>query len=563
MRAGSQLNATMGEISTIRQPLNGAAFDVVVIGGGVNGVAIARECARAGARTLVLEQNDFASGTTSRATRIIHGGLRYLEHGELGLVRESLRERERLLRERPHLVRPLRFVLAMRGEQHHGLLRSGMAIRAGLWLYARLGGRSSDPSAAGIRELEAALDQGARWSTFSYDDGQCEFPERLVAEWLTEAVEAGAVARNHTRLLEVERRNGRVAGVRARDLRSGAEFSVSTGWVVNATGPWVDGVLTSAGVVHEKPLIGGVRGSHIVLRRRCCTANAAVYSEAADGRPVFVIPWNGMTLVGTTEVPDRGDPEQVRPAAEEIAYLLKTYNALFPARAASNGEVAYAFAGIRPLPFVDDLEPSSITRRHLLYGHELDGAAGMISVVGGKLTTAGKVGRECARALKLPVGEPESVMVAAPPANGIEVTLRQWARQVAMVAGIGEASAAAIAAWHGRCALHIARMAGRDERLRKPLCAHSEHLVAEAAHAIAREHAMTAADVLLRRVPVALGGCWSEECGRTAVQRIAAAMGRSEARRELELENLERERSAFLITRPDAESRPTAATLTR
>src|SRR5947208_13585256 len=127
-----------------RPSLEGQHFHVVVIGGGINGVAIARECARAGKRTLLLEQNDFASGVTSRSTRIIHGGLRYLEHGELGLVRESVRERERLLRERPHLVRSLRFVLALRPEANHGLLRSGLAIRAGLWLYAKMGVRGGD-----------------------------------------------------------------------------------------------------------------------------------------------------------------------------------------------------------------------------------------------------------------------------------------------------------------------------------------------------------------------------------------------------------------------------------
>src|SRR5947209_12284380 len=178
----------MSKTAQVRAPLDGESFHVVVIGGGINGVAIARECARAGARTLLLEQNDFASGTTSRATRIIHGGLRYLEHGELGLVRESLRERERLLRERPHLVRSLRFVLALRREGHHGLLRSALGIRTGLWLYARLGGRSRDTH-NNARELERMLDGGARWSLFSYDDAQCEFPERLVAEWLAEAVE--------------------------------------------------------------------------------------------------------------------------------------------------------------------------------------------------------------------------------------------------------------------------------------------------------------------------------------------------------------------------------------
>lgn len=531
----------------IRRPLDGEAFNVVVIGGGVNGVGIARECAKAGARTLLLEQNDFASGTTSRATRIIHGGLRYLEHGELGLVRESLRERERLLRERPHLVRSLRFVLALKHGAHHGLLRSSLAIRTGLWLYARLGGRATIGSRGSNLELERMLEHGTQWSLFSYDDAQCEFPERLVAEWLVEAVDVGCIARNHTKVLEVERDNGGVVGVRARDLLSGTEFSVDTQWVVNATGPWVDRVLTDAGIKHAKPLIGGVRGSHIVLPSFAGAPRAAIYSEASDGRPVFVIPWNGMLLVGTTEVPDRDDPSQVSPRADEIEYLLRTYNALFPTRPATRADILYSFAGVRPLPFVDDLAPNAITRRHLLYEHEFEGAAGMLSVIGGKLTTAGSLARECARALKLKVQEPESVVVAAPPANGIEVTLRQWSRQVAAVAHISERSAAALAEWHGRCALSIARLASRDERMRETLCPHSEHLVAEAVNALTHEQAITAADVLLRRVPVALSGCWSEECSRTAIEHIGDAVGWSAERQQAELEAFEGERAAFLV----------------
>ncbi|HKD90530.1 MAG TPA: glycerol-3-phosphate dehydrogenase/oxidase, partial [Terriglobales bacterium] len=507
---------------------------------------IARECALAGARTLLLEQKDFASGTTSRATRIIHGGLRYLEHGELDLVRESLRERERLLRERPHLVRSLHFVLALRGDSEHGLLRSGLAVRAGLWLYRRMAGRRPDSSSASTRELERMLDSGAHWNLFSYDDGQCEFPERLVAEWLTEAVQAGAVARNHTRVLEVERAHGRVSGVRARDLSSGREFTVGVQQVVNATGPWVDGVLGDSGITHP-PLIAGVRGSHIVLPTFAGAPQAAIYSEASDRRAVFVLPWNGMLLVGTTEVPDSRDPGRVRPEAEEIEYLLAAFNALLPSYRATRRDIIYSYAGVRPLPHVDDLELSAITRRHLLYEHDLEGASGMLSIVGGKLTTAGSLARQCARALKLSVAEPTRTLVAAAPANGIEATLWQWSRLVAAIAGISEASAAAMAEWHGRNALCIAREAQRDELLRKTLCPHTEHIVAEAVNAVTREQAMNAADVLLRRVPVALGGCWSEECSRIAVERVGAALAWGAARRAQELEALEVERGAFLI----------------
>src|SRR6267378_335338 len=163
-----------------RAPLDGQHFNVAVIGGGINGVAVARECARAGKRTLLVEQNDFASGTTSRSSRVIHGGLRYLEHGELGLVRESLRERERLLRSHPHLVRRRKFVLAIRDGRG---LRSALAIRAGLFLYGRFA--KSPREQLTSCAFEDALQAGGDLACFNYEDAQCEFPERLIAEWLS------------------------------------------------------------------------------------------------------------------------------------------------------------------------------------------------------------------------------------------------------------------------------------------------------------------------------------------------------------------------------------------
>ena len=271
-------------------------FDVIVIGGGINGVSIARECARGGKRILILEQNDFASGSTSRSTRIIHGGLRYLEHGELGLVRESLRERERLRVERPHLVRPLKFLVAVNADGHH----SALAIRAGLWLYATLGAGRPSSLNGELDRLERLLDDGQRWSVFHYDDAQCEFPERLVAEWLREAIEHGAQACNHTRVLEVETHNGQATGVRARNLFDGNESRIAADWIINASGPWADLVCAASSVRTRSPMIGGVRGSHLVLRCFAGVPTSAVYSEAVDGRPFFVLPGIGHLLVGST-----------------------------------------------------------------------------------------------------------------------------------------------------------------------------------------------------------------------------------------------------------------------
>lgn len=531
--------------------LAGQRYDVAIIGGGINGVAIARACARSRLRTLLVEQNDFASGVTSRSTRIIHGGLRYLQHGELGLVRESLRERGRMLREYAHLVRPLRFVLALpRGSRH-----SALAVRTGLWLYRTLG-RPQAPR--GERDLAALLDR-EDLATFDYEDAQCEFPERLVAEWLSEAVAAGATALNHCRALALVLREGEVRGVRLRHELTCEEAQVETATVINATGPWADRFAAAAGVSTSSPMLGGIRGSHIVLPRFTGAPDSAVYTEAPDGRPIFVIPWNGQLLCGTTEVPDADDPARTQPTAAEMRYLLESVNRLFPAAQLAGGDIRYGFAGVRPLPHAPGAEPSAVTRRHHIRDHADDGARGLYSIIGGKLTTAAALAREAVRKLGVTVVEPAPLLVAPAPADGIAATLRQWARQAAAVAHIPEATAIGIAEWHGRRALCVARLAATDGFLRQPLCEHSGHIVAEAVEAARYECAATLGDILLRRVPVALNGCWSEVCTRAAARNIGFALGWDQRRIALEAERFEAERAAFLVKPPAELSRPQRA----
>ncbi len=524
-----------------RKSLEGERFHVVVIGGGINGVAIARECARAGKRTLLVEQHDFAAGTTSRSTRIIHGGLRYLEHGDIGQVRESLHERQWLLQRYPHLVNPLQFLLALDDKSR----RSALAVRTGLWLYRRLGSatRTVDEQHTEQAKLEKLLDAGRRFSLFSFEDAQCEFPERLVAEWLVEAIESGAVARNHTRVLAVEIRNRRAVGARLRDQASGQEYRVEATWVINAAGPWADRICQSSGIATGNPMVGGVRGSHIVLPRFAGAPEAAVYAEALDGRPIFVIPWNEQILVGTTEVPDREDPGRVQPSADEIDYLLRSLTHLFP-RIPVSRDVRYAFAGVRPLPFSPDKKLSAVSRKHFLHDHATDGAAQMISVIGGKLTTAGSLARECAAKIGVKSALPTLTLASE---DSVDPLLEQWVTEIAETGGINADTARGIAEWYGKRALAVARLARSSAQMRAPLCSHTRHVVAEAADALIHECATKLGDVLLRRVPVALGQCWSAACSREAATRIGAVMDWGERRVALECETFDQEREAFLF----------------
>jgi glycerol-3-phosphate dehydrogenase len=524
-----------------RPSLEGQHFHVVIIGGGINGVAVARECARAGKRTLLVEQNDFASGVTSRSTRIIHGGLRYLEHGEIDLVRESVGERERLLRERSHLVHPVHFLFLLNEQSQ----RSAMKVRAGLWLYQRLAGRKSSPiTEMELKRVERALDAGHQWSLFNYEDAQCEFPERLVAEWLTEAVDAGAVARNHCEVLAVDVAHGRARGVLLRDRNSGKDERVDAAWILNCTGPWADRICQRSSVRTAKPMLGGVRGSHIVLPRFSSAPNAALYTEAADGRPVFVLPWNEQLLVGTTEVADTGDPGRTAPSNEEIEYLLRTVTQLFPKAKLGPHDIKYAFAGVRPLPRVDSGKPSAVTRRHFLHDHTEEGAAKMISLIGGKLTTAASLARECARKIGIKVGEPD--MIAVGPGAALDPMLDQEVLEIARAGSVSEETARGLMEWHGQRAIDIARMALVSAELRAPICPHTSHIVAEVVEGYRREFAVTLGDVLLRRVPVALGACWSESCSREAALRIGAVLGWNDQDLGSNLESFEMERTAFL-----------------
>jgi glycerol-3-phosphate dehydrogenase len=526
---------------TNRAPLAGQHFQVAVIGGGIMGVAIAREFARAGKRTLLVEQHDFASGTTSRSTRLL-SGQRALESGDISFARESVRERERLLRERSHLAHPAHFLLAL----NHKSGRSAMSVRTALWVYRRMAGSKVDAASFEMerKKLERALDAGQRWSIFDYEDAQCEFPERLVAEWLVEAIVAGAVARNHTQVMAIDVAHGRARGLLLRDWTRNLEEKVEATWVINATGPWADRTCQRSGIGTHRPMVSGVRGSHIVVPHFPGAPGTALYGEAIDGRRFYVIPWNEQILVGATHVPDTSDPAKVQPALDEIEYLLQSLAALFPKARISATEIRHAFAGIWALPFDPKSDRDRVSGQHLLHDHEEEKVARLISVIGGNLTSAASVARDCARKIGIRSADPKALAVAD--GGALDPLLDQFVVEVAGAGRITEEAARAVVEWHGKRSLDIARMAQSSVEFRTPLCPHSEHIVAEAVDAYRNECAVTLGDVLLRRVPVALGTCWSETCSREAALRIGAVMGWNEETTGANLESLEMERAAFL-----------------
>jgi glycerol-3-phosphate dehydrogenase len=291
-------------------------------------------------------------------------------------------------------------------------------------------------------------------------------------------------------------------------------------------------------------MLGGVRGTHIVLPRFPGSPNSALYTEAVDGRPIFILPWNDQVLVGTTEVADSADPSKTIPSGEEISYLVKSVAQLFPKAKISAQTAKHAFAGVRPLPYSPDSRPSAVTRKHILHDHSDDGASHMLSIIGGKLTTAALLARECAHKIGLPAAEPATIAVGPGPA--LDPLLDEAVLEIARIGAVSEESARGMLEWHGKRAADIARTALVSAELRAPICPHTSHVIAEVVEAYRREYAVSLGDVLLRRVPVALGACWSESCSREAALRIGAVLGWNEHAIGANLEAFETERLAFL-----------------
>ena len=384
-------------------------FDLIVIGAGINGAGIARDAAMRGLKVLLIDKGDVGGGTSAGSTRLIHGGLRYLEHFEFGLVRESLRERETLLRIAPHLVRPWAITIPIYKDSR----RRRAMIRAGMIAYDLLSWGKSLPrhrmrsAKETLREMPGLNPEGLVGSAV-YFDAQVEFAERLVVENVLAAVEHGARLLTYTRVSELLIEEDSVAEI---ELEGDKTQQVRAKIVINAAGPWIDRVLEKTAVTsgrfgqkQSERLIGGTKGSHVVVAPFMGAPESAVYLEAvSDRRPFFIIPWNGNYLVGTTDVRFEGDPDRVYAEEWEVEYLISETNRAFPKAELTRDGVLYTYSGVRPLPFTTDRNEQNITRRHFLREHPR--FKNLISVVGGKLTTYRSLAEECVDLVLRKLGE--------------------------------------------------------------------------------------------------------------------------------------------------------------
>ena len=386
-------------------------FDLIVIGAGINGAGTARDAAMRGLKTLLIDKGDFG-GAVGWSSRLIHGGLRYLEYFEFDLVRESLRERERLLSNSPHLVHPLQMTIPI----YKGSQRGPQLVRLGMILYDVL---SFDKTLPGHRMLKKApfaqLFRGVSCDRLvgaaQYFDAQVECAEQLCLENVLSAQSAGATVLNYaavTRLTQPEE-GGAVTQITLEDQLSGetVEIETSQAVLVNTAGPWVDQVCDRGwqkdhpAPLSPRPLMGGTKGSHsIVDPFPGAPTDSALYVEAeSDGRPYFIIPWLGKYLIGTTDLRYTNSLDEIKASDEEVDYLLNETNRVLPQAQLRREDVQFTYSGVRPLPYVESSgkKNSSITRSHILHDHsaaENGGIRNFMSLIGGKLTTYRQVGEE-------------------------------------------------------------------------------------------------------------------------------------------------------------------------
>jgi glycerol-3-phosphate dehydrogenase len=520
-----------------------------VIGAGINGAGIARDAAMRGLRVLLVDKGDISTGTTAWSTRLIHGGLRYLEHFEIGLVRESLRERQILFRVAPHLVKPIPMVIPI----YRHSKRSRLAIRAGMIAYDLL---SLDKSLHRHQMLtreealakEPGLSSDGLAGAAQYYDGQVQYAERLTLENVIAARDSGAIIRTYSRVDRFVQEGGRVLGIEYTDVASGAKRKAFGSITINVAGPWVDDILERGGAGAGR-LVGGTKGSHIIVNRFPGAPRVGLYVEArSDGRPFFIIPWNKLYLIGTTDIRFSGSLDYLVADDLEISYLIEEANRVIPGARLDRASVLYSYAGVRPLPYAQGKQESAITRRHIIHdhsgdpGHPLDG---LISVIGGKLTTYRSLSQQVLDKVFKKLGR------ASPPCRTAEIPLPGAVDEFEMFADllrggppVEDSTAEHLMSVYGSRARLVLEIARRQPELARQIDTHAGAIGAEIVFSFESELAETLADALLRRTMIGMG----PDLGRGSVD---AALGVCQANLGWSEERVEHERSDYLnyITR--------------
>lgn len=475
-------------------------YDVLIIGGGINGTAVARDAAMRGLRTGLVEKEDFGYGTTSRSTRLIHGGLRYLETFDFGLVREGLREREVLLKTAPHLVKPLPFLVPIYKGDRPGVLK----LRAGMILYDMLSWDKSMPSHRFLKPEEALkeephLKSDGLLGAMVYYDGQVELPERVSVENVLQAAESGADIANHAQVDEYLWEGNKIVGARVRDTFTDQVYEIKAKYVVNAGGPWID-EMNERLLRKYKPQMRLTKGTHLLVPQ--LVNHAIVLLAQSDGRLFFAVPYQGYTLIGTTDTDFSGDLDNITANRDEVDYLLAETKRVFPS--VPTDQIYYTTAGLRPLVRAEGRSEGTTSRNHKVVDHRTDGIEGLISLPGGKITSQRSFAEEAVNLIAKQLNVKTPSPTRTTPFFGGDFSDMATLEKQALSAfsgksGLTESQIVRLVRLYGTKGQVILDKAVAEADLARPVVPDSEIIAAEVAYSIEHEMSVTTTDFLMRR----------------------------------------------------------------
>ncbi len=527
------------------QRLQQERFDMVIVGGGITGAGILVEAALRGLKVALIEKGDFAHGTSSRSSKLVHGGLRYLEQYAFGLVFESTQERSRLMRLGSHLIRPLPFLMPVFGNSPHSL----WFINAGLWLYDVLGtfrnyrmhrrlGR------ANLLEREPTLrPEGLKGGLLYYDAVTDD--ARLTLENILSGYRAGGVPLSRMQAVGLTLKNGRVSAIEVQDQLSEQRFAVQTGCVVVAAGPWTETVMQRLGCPTQGPYLRPTKGIHVVLPHSVLPlSHAVVLSSPSDHRMMFAIPWKGATIVGTTDTDWNGDPDAVFATRADVQYVLEAVRHHFPALTVRDTDVIGTWAGLRPLIREEGVAESKTSREEQV----TVSPGGVVAIAGGKLTTYRLMAVEAVHAARrfLPSGFGGSSGTQHQLLFYEGGTPTEEGRNQALSAledgmGLSREVAAHLLNIYGGSVHEILGRAAGDPSLMSPIHPALPYLRVEVLYAVENEMALTLEDFMVRRTPIFFllpDQGWS--VARDVAELMASRLGWSKTRVQQEIDALAR-----------------------
>lgn len=495
-------------------------YDLIIIGGGITGAGVARDAALRGLSTLLIEKGDFSSGVSSKSTRLIHGGLRYLANFEVDLVAESLRERSILRRLAPYLIRPIPISIPIYQQDAHGRA----VVSVGIRLYDFLSREKDIPHYATYGrertlEYEPRLNPDGLTGSALFYDNQIILPERLVLENIISARDNGASVYNYVRAEQIQERDNGVV-LTARDVFTGEMLTARTKVVVNAAGPWVDTV-RRAGGIESAPMIYPTKGIHLILPR---LTERALFISSRDGRMFFIIPFGENSLVGTTDTRYGDDLDNVHANREDVNYLLTESRRILPGTSLTKEAIYYTYAGIRPLAFAGRSE-SKISRKHRVVREGKTGS--IITIAGGKYTTYRNMAKDTVDTVCTALGMRSSCGTNAKPfPGGLPVEYDEYMSaavpELALRYQVSPESVSHLIGLYGARAEAVLEMAKDERPLGERISPESRDVYAQVLYSVREEEARTVSDIILRRMHLGI----TASRGLPQAERIAEIAGR-------------------------------------